>query len=510
MPMMEESKLPQHIIDIQAEYGEPVTYKEARARSRWLLKLSKDNLDKFAEAKEILADAMKRKNNDEKYLEYLRKNVRDLDKQIYIVHEWSSQTATQPPTVRGWKRTVHHSEIFIRTGKAISPDDLRAIYGDITARPREAFLADIAKRYKEHHKADCPPGEPERILAMGKSGGGSKIFWYDKPSDTWRGAKWRDVTPTPRWASLTKNREAFFRLFDELPPIAYNVEDPRKCKLLSDGSAFHLVEFVRRKALERNVETTDDEFTDTKVVELYYASWQCVQRNGKRFGPMWKEKRRGATYNSVTGRHYYHLNMLRSMPRLEEGSEQFLGWMNAKIRQYVADDFGADPEKLLAKAIETGHVVRSKDPLSNEIIGRDALDEMRSKNKEVEDRKRKQEEEERERVRKIKEEKKELLRKLAEEEERKRRERLKVSNLDYLLDSLSRASYHASAIRQMPVMKGGMEAYRWFSETFGLESEDDCVEAFQFAREERLIVEYYDDQGRIEHFRGEQTKTPAA
>src|SRR3984893_18145730 len=335
-PMMEESALPQHIINIQAEYGEPVNYGEAIARSRWLLKISAENLKKHEQAKQILANTLKRPDSvPSDYLEYLRKNVRDLDKQVYIVHEWSSQTATKPAMVRGWKRTVHHSEIFIRTGKSLSDDDLRALYGDISARPKEAFLLEILKRYKEHHKTDCPPGEAEKILATGKSNGKAKIFWYDKPSDTWRGAKWRDVTPTPRWLSVTKKQEAFFSLFDELPPIAYNVEDPRKCKLISDGSTFDLVEFVRRKALERNVETTDDEFTDTKVIELYCASWQCVQRIGNRFGPLWKEKRRGATYNSVTGRHYYHPQMLRSMPHLGEGSEQLLEWMNARVRQYV-------------------------------------------------------------------------------------------------------------------------------------------------------------------------------
>jgi hypothetical protein len=392
MRMMEEAELPQHIIDIQAEYGEPVTYAEARARGRWLLKLSKDNLSKHDEAKQILDDAIKRKNNDEKYMEYLRKNVRDLEKQIFIVHEWSSQTATKPAMVRGYKRSVHHSEIYVRTGKTLSPDDHRALYGDITARPREQFLMEIAKRYEAQHGEPCPPGEAEKILASGKGNGKAKIFWYDKPSDTWRGAKWRDVTPTPRWLSVTEKQEAFFRLFDELPPITYNVEDPRKCKMLADGSVFDLVEFVRRKAIERNVETNDGYFTDTKVVELYIASWQCVQRNGKRFGPLWKEKRRGATYNSVTGRHYYHPNMLRSMPRLEEGSEQFLEWVNARVRLYVADDFGADPEQLVEKAITAKDVVRSNDPFSKEIIGRDALDEMRSKRKAEEDSKRKADE----------------------------------------------------------------------------------------------------------------------
>src|SRR5260370_2017990 len=111
--------------------------------------------------------------------------------------------------VRGWKRTVHHSEIFIRTGKSLSDDDLRAVYGDISARQKEAFLIEILKGYKEHHKTDCPPGEAEKILATGKSNGKAKIFWYDKPSDTWRGAKWRDVVPTPRWLSVTKKQEAF-------------------------------------------------------------------------------------------------------------------------------------------------------------------------------------------------------------------------------------------------------------------------------------------------------------
>ncbi len=295
--------------------------------------------------------------------------------------------------VRGYKRSIHHSEIYVRTGKALKPEDLRAIYGDITARLREAFLPEIAKRYKEHHKSDCPPGEPERILAIGKSGGKSKIFWYDKPSDTWRGAKWRDVTPAPRWSSLTKPQELYFRLFDELPTIAYNVEDPSRCKLISDGSTFDLVEFVRRKAAEKNVETIDGEPLDAeRIVKLYINSWKCVQKNGHRFGPMGKEKRRGAAYNSVTGRHYYHPNMLRPMPEMEEGSEQFLEWMNAKIRQYVADDFGADPEQLLAKAVECKDVARSKDPFDKKIIGRDALDEMRSKRKAEEERKRKADE----------------------------------------------------------------------------------------------------------------------
>jgi hypothetical protein len=356
-----------------------VTFREATARSRWLLKKSAENLKKHEKAKELLAITLKRPNSvPEDYLEYLRKNVRDLEKQIYIVHEWSSQTTTKPPMVRGWKRTVHHSEIFIRTGKAISPEDLRAIYGDITAKPREAFLLEIAKRYKEHHKTDCSPGEPERILAMGKSGGKSKIFWYDKDSDTWRGAKWRDVTPTPRWISLTKAQEIYFRLFDELPPIAYNVEDPRKCKLISDGSTFDLVSYVQSKAVERNIETNSGEpLTPERIVKLYIDSWKCVQRNGKRFGPMWKEKRRGLTYNSVTGRHYYHLNMLRSMPRLGEGSEQFLEWMNARVRQYVADDFGADPEKLLAKAIECGDAVSNEDPIEPAIAGAEIIEAKR-------------------------------------------------------------------------------------------------------------------------------------
>jgi hypothetical protein len=261
-----------------------------------------------------------------------------------------------------------------------------------------------------------------------------------------------------------------------------------------------------------SLRTSDDEFTDTKVVELYCASWQCVQRNGKRFGPLWKEKRRGATYNSVTGRHYYHPNMLRSMPRLDEGSEQFLEWMNARVRLYVADDFGADPEKLVEKAVAAKDVVRSEDPMSNEIIGRDALDEMRSKRKKEEDQKRKREEEERERVQKIEDEKKELLRKMAEDEERKRSERLKVDDLDYLLKSLSMETitYHAAAIRKMPVMNGLMFAADWFGETFGLESEDDCVTAFQFARKKGFVVEKCDDQGTLEHFRGAKTKTPAA
>src|SRR5260221_11366488 len=106
MPMIEETDLPQQTIDIQAEYGEPVTYGEARARARWLLKLSHDNLKKHNEAKESLENAIKRKNNDEKYLELLRKNERDLEKQIYIVHEWRSQTASQPAIVRGYSRTV--------------------------------------------------------------------------------------------------------------------------------------------------------------------------------------------------------------------------------------------------------------------------------------------------------------------------------------------------------------------------------------------------------------------
>ncbi len=123
-------------------------------------------------------------------------------------------------------------------------------------------------------------------------------------------------------------------------------------------------------------------------------------------------------------------------------------------------------------------------------------------------------------MREVEEEQKELSRKLAEEKEREERDRLKVSELSYLLSVISSktnsrgeiqhpSSYHASAIRKMPVMKNGMESGRWFGETFGLESEDDCAEAFQVAFEGRLVVAYYDDQGRIEHFRGEKTKTPA-
>jgi hypothetical protein len=55
-----------------------------------------------------------------------------------------------------------------------------------------------------------------------------------------------------------------------------------------------------------------------------------------------------------------------------------------------------------------------------------------------------------------------------------------------------------------------MKAYRWLGETFGLATEDDCIEAFELAFDERFIVAKYDDQGRIEHFRGrdkQETKT---
>jgi len=135
----------------------------------------------------------------------------------------------------------------------------------------------------------------------------------------------------------------------------------------------------------------------------------------------------------------------------------------------------------------------------------------------------------------IEEQKKETLRQEKERKEREEREkrerflaRIKVKNLDELIAKLSPVEYayqsggggyrkasnnHTLACSHMPVAKNGMTAYKWFGETFGIESEDDCVEAFQLALDERFIVARYDDEGRLEHFRGclkQETKSPIA
>jgi hypothetical protein len=52
-----------------------------------------------------------------------------------------------------------------------------------------------------------------------------------------------------------------------------------------------------------------------------------------------------------------------------------------------------------------------------------------------------------------------------------------------------------------------MKAYRWFGETFGLASEDDCETAVAVAIEEELMEINYDSEGRLECFRGVNVKT---
>jgi hypothetical protein len=142
-----------------------------------------------------------------------------------------------------------------------------------------------------------------------------------------------------------------------------------------------------------------------------------------------------------------------------------------------------------------------------------------------------------EEIAEIEERKREMLRQETEKKEREEREkrekflaRIKVKNLDELITKLSPepfavrsgettyrkpSNYHTQACSYMPHMKTGAEAYEWFGETFGLERENDCVDAFQLAFDERFIVAKYDGDGRLEHFRGTakpewKTKTPAA
>jgi len=91
---------------------------------------------------------------------------------------------------------------------------------------------------------------------------------------------------------------------------------------------------------------------------------------------------------------------------------------------------------------------------------------------------------------------------------------VKVSSVEDLIRSISShyETHHASAVRNMPPMNGTMFAAEWFGETFGLTSEDDCVEAFQFSREEGLIVGDYDEDSEgmqmLKCFRGVNTKSP--
>lgn len=104
---------------------------------------------------------------------------------------------------------------------------------------------------------------------------------------------------------------------------------------------------------------------------------------------------------------------------------------------------------------------------------------------------------------------------IAKEKEEKWKKTLamvKVRSVEDLIRSISshHATHHASAVRQMPPKDGLMFAAKWFGETFGLESEDDCVEAFEFAREEGLIIGDYDDNETLICFRGINTKSPIA
>jgi hypothetical protein len=125
-------------------------------------------------------------------------------------------------------------------------------------------------------------------------------------------------------------------------------------------------------------------------------------------------------------------------------------------------------------------------------------------------------EEQQEEERKAKEEKKK------EEKWKETLAKVKVKSLKELVGAIegrwneyrrkydTAATYHASAIRQMPPMKTGPIAHKWFGETFGLASEDDCMEAFEFARGEELIETDYNSEGRLECFRGVSVKSPIA
>ena len=113
------------------------------------------------------------------------------------------------------------------------------------------------------------------------------------------------------------------------------------------------------------------------------------------------------------------------------------------------------------------------------------------------------------------EEQQEAERKVAEakKKEEKWKEllaKVKGQSLDELVKLLGMASHHASAARGMPPMKTGTEAYKWIGETFGLTSENDCETAVSVAIESKLMVIDYDTEGRLECFRGVNTKTPSA